>query len=258
MNYARRSRPTLTQAAPARLRWNQEEAVAVMLEKREVCAAMFHGFDWSHWLTGTSGQKFVKISLWLRWGLDPMPKSFRRRCDARLPLRESARDRALRTGELSKYLRSTRCKKWALRGSKRCRLHGGLSTGPKTSEGKARTVAAMVEGRPRLLEKLKAEGKPMPWGRKRGGVNRSAAERELARASKEHARARRNLEAFLSQKLRRQRRQAREGVTSDDGSMPWSDIQILQDRLREADDALERAQVEAAQHKKGARFGRSV
>jgi hypothetical protein len=35
----------------------------------------------------------------------------------------------------------------------------------------------MVEGRRRLLEKLKAEGKPVPWGRKRGGVNRSAAER---------------------------------------------------------------------------------
>jgi hypothetical protein len=116
----------------------------------------------------------------------------------------------------------------------------------------------MVEGRRRLLEKLKAEGKPMPWGRKRGGVNRSAAERELARASKEHARARRNLEAFLSQKLRRQRRQAREGVTSDDGSMSWSEIQVLQDRLREADDALERAQAEVAQHKRSVRLGRSM
>jgi hypothetical protein len=40
----------------------------------------------------------------------------------------------------------------------------------------------MVEGRRRSLEKLKAEGKPVPWGRKKGGVNRSAAERfELAR-----------------------------------------------------------------------------
>src|SRR5262249_35186271 len=45
----------------------------------------------------------------------------------------------------------------------------------------------------RLLEKLKAEGKPVPWGRKRGGVNRSAAERQLAQASKQHARARRDL-----------------------------------------------------------------
>jgi hypothetical protein len=38
--------------------------------------------------------------------------------------------------------------------------------------------------------------------------------------------------------------------------MPWSDIQVLQNRLREADDALERAQAKAAQHK--TRLGRSV
>jgi hypothetical protein len=118
-------------------------------------------------------------------------------------------------------------------------------------------------------------------------VNRSVAERQLARASKEHARAQRDLKEFLSQKFRRQRRQAREivkhevkrllaeheqqrrrlrlpplspeqreaviegfrqrvAVPSDDGSMPWSDVQILQDRLREADDALEQARAEAA------------
>ena len=186
-----------------------------------------------------------------------------------------------------------------LRSSSRCRRSGryaaksvavrtvGFSTGPRTAEGKARTVAAMVEGRRRLLEKLKAEGKPVPWGRKRGGVNRSAAERQLARASKQHARARRDLEAFLSEKFRRQRRQVREvekgeierllaeheeqrrrlrlpplspeqreaviegfrqrvAVPSDDGFMPWSDFQVLQDRLRDADDALEQAQAEAS------------
>jgi type I restriction enzyme R subunit len=31
---------------------DQEEAVAVMLEKYEVCYGMFHGFDWSAWITG--------------------------------------------------------------------------------------------------------------------------------------------------------------------------------------------------------------
>ena len=35
----------------------QEEAVAVMLEKYEVCRGLFHGFDWSAWVTGTSAQK---------------------------------------------------------------------------------------------------------------------------------------------------------------------------------------------------------
>jgi hypothetical protein len=109
------------------------------------------------------------------------------------------------------YLRSSsRCRNWAVRGKKRYRLHGRFSTGPRTAEGKARTIAAMVEGRRRLLEKLKAEGKPVPWGGKRGGVNRSAAERQLAQASKQHARAQRDLKEFLSQKFRRQRRQARE------------------------------------------------
>jgi hypothetical protein len=184
------------------------------------------------------------------------------------------------------YLRSSSwCRNWPVRGKKRCRLHGGFSTGPRTAEGKARTIAAMVEGRRRLLEKLKAEGKPVPWGRKKGGVNRSAVERQLARATKLQARARRDLEAFLSQKFRRQHRQAREVVKrevrgllaeyeeerrrfrlpplspeqrevviddfrqrvvvpSDDGYMPWSDIQVLQDRLREADDALDRAQAD--------------
>ncbi|CAE6794169.1 type I restriction endonuclease subunit R [Nitrospira defluvii] len=31
---------------------NQAEAVAVMLEKFEICRGLFHGFDWSHWMTG--------------------------------------------------------------------------------------------------------------------------------------------------------------------------------------------------------------
>ncbi|WP_454642190.1 type I restriction endonuclease subunit R [Bradyrhizobium liaoningense] len=36
---------------------DQAEAVAAMLEKYEVCRGLFHGFDWSRWLTGTAGQK---------------------------------------------------------------------------------------------------------------------------------------------------------------------------------------------------------
>ncbi len=32
---------------------DQAEAVAVMLEKYEVCRGLFHGFDWSRWTTGT-------------------------------------------------------------------------------------------------------------------------------------------------------------------------------------------------------------
>jgi len=32
---------------------DQSEAVAVMLEKYEICCGLFHGFDWSAWMTGT-------------------------------------------------------------------------------------------------------------------------------------------------------------------------------------------------------------
>ncbi len=35
----------------------QEEAVAVMLEKYEICVGLFHGFDWSLWITGTPAQR---------------------------------------------------------------------------------------------------------------------------------------------------------------------------------------------------------
>jgi hypothetical protein len=34
--------------------------------------------------------------------------------------------------------------------NKRCRMHGGLSTGPRTVEGLARTLAAMRAGKERL------------------------------------------------------------------------------------------------------------
>jgi type I restriction enzyme R subunit len=36
---------------------DQEQAVAVMLEKYEICSDFFHGFDWAAWKTGTSAQK---------------------------------------------------------------------------------------------------------------------------------------------------------------------------------------------------------
>lgn len=60
------------------------------------------------------------------------------------------------------------CRNFAIRGKTRCKLHGGMSTGPKTPEGKARVVAAMVEGRRRWVERMKAEGRKFPGGRKPG------------------------------------------------------------------------------------------
>ena len=36
---------------------DQEEAVALMLEKYELCVQLFHGFDWKHWTSGTPTQR---------------------------------------------------------------------------------------------------------------------------------------------------------------------------------------------------------
>jgi type I restriction enzyme R subunit len=58
----RRALATYTEAGgTGRTALNQEEAVALMLAKHEVCAAMFHGFNWSRWLTGTPGQKLTVL-----------------------------------------------------------------------------------------------------------------------------------------------------------------------------------------------------
>ena len=43
---------------------------------------------------------------------------------------------------LAKTRRATLCQKPAIKGRGRCQLHGGKSTGPRTPEGKARSIAA--------------------------------------------------------------------------------------------------------------------
>ncbi len=40
---------------------DQEEAVAVMLEKHEVCCALFHGFDRSAWIAGTPAERLALL-----------------------------------------------------------------------------------------------------------------------------------------------------------------------------------------------------
>jgi len=39
------------------LKHDQEVAVALMLERYEICRDIFHGFDWSHWTKGTPAQR---------------------------------------------------------------------------------------------------------------------------------------------------------------------------------------------------------
>ena len=40
---------------------DQEEAVAVMLEKYEICCGLFHGFDWSKWTTGAPAERLALL-----------------------------------------------------------------------------------------------------------------------------------------------------------------------------------------------------
>ena len=54
-------RPTPRAAARARPAIDQDEAVAVMLEKYEVCCGLFHGFDWSTWITGTPAERLALL-----------------------------------------------------------------------------------------------------------------------------------------------------------------------------------------------------
>ena len=42
---------------------DQDEAVAVMLEKYEVCCGLFHGFDWAKWSTGTPQERLSLLPL---------------------------------------------------------------------------------------------------------------------------------------------------------------------------------------------------
>lgn len=69
------------------------------------------------------------------------------------------------------------CRNWPIDGKKRCRFHGGLSTGPKTVEGKASVIAAMVEGRRRWVERMSADGRKFPGGRKAAKEQNSDVER---------------------------------------------------------------------------------
>jgi len=42
---------------------DQAEAVAIMLEKYEICCGLFHGFDWSKWITGTPPERLSLLPL---------------------------------------------------------------------------------------------------------------------------------------------------------------------------------------------------
>ncbi len=71
--------------------------------------------------------------------------------------------------------RGTACQKPPIKGKRRCRLHGGLSTGPRTAEGKARIAAAhwkrgrrskkFVEARAKIWAELRIIERKMKMAR---------------------------------------------------------------------------------------------
>jgi hypothetical protein len=82
------------------------------------------------------------------------------------------------------------CRMWPLPGKKRCWWHGGASTGPRTAEGKARSLAGRLAGRRRRIAELALEGKKINTGR-RGRKPRPVdeqAERDRAAAAAWEAR----------------------------------------------------------------------
>ncbi len=99
----------------------------------------------------------------------------RKRCDARVKNPVKIGKNGVRVA------RSPHCRAWAMENG-RCRVHGGVSTGPKSPEGKARVVAAMVEGRRKWVERRRAEGRRFTAGRKGGDAWVTKAMRERARA----------------------------------------------------------------------------
>ena len=107
---------------------------------------------------------------------DPLSKDQEMTCGAMCKARRNRYD-------LSR--RQRLCKNSPVAGRTRCRFHGGASTGAITPEGKARSIAAMVEGRRQWLERMQDEGKKIPCGRKAGDrwITAAMREGEEARAS---------------------------------------------------------------------------
>ena len=60
---------------------------------------------------------------------------------------------------LAQTRRGTGCQKPPLRGKTRCRLHGGLSSGPRTEQGKARIAQAHYRhgGRSKKFVEMRAK-----------------------------------------------------------------------------------------------------
>jgi hypothetical protein len=103
----------------------------------------------------------------------------------------------------------------------------------------ARTLAAMQAGRRRWLAKLKAEGKPIACGRKKGGHNAPLEEREHAAYLREQDRVYRPIELQM-----RAQRKAERGLERGLRAA-WRQYELEKARYEAADIARRRKREEA-------------
>jgi hypothetical protein len=122
------------------------------------------------------------------------------------------------------------------------------------SQSTPRRAPACASPRATLMCAARSQSIPLPKGSAAASSGSGDGQREVQRLLAEHEEERSRLRfpplspdqrKAVIEGLRR-----RVAVPRDDDSVPWSRVQVLQDRLREADDALERARAEAAKHKR--------
>ena len=77
--------------------FDKADAVAVMLEKHEVCCAMFHGFDWSVWTTGTPADRLTIIPAAQDHILEPEEEEYTNAKDQKGSKRQTKKERFLQS-----------------------------------------------------------------------------------------------------------------------------------------------------------------
>jgi hypothetical protein len=110
------------------------------------------------------------------------------------------------------------CSRPVVPGRARCKLHGGLATGPLSDAGVERSVAAMVAGRRAWLEQLKQEGRKATCGRipKDAGRQQERADRlRVSQAASKHRRILRRAEQNRLKRAARAELQAAERRAED-------------------------------------------
>jgi len=85
-----------------------------------------------------------------------------------------------------------RCLRYPLEGKRRCKLHGGASTGPRTPEGRDNSLSTLTNGHQQWYERMKERGYLFRGGWPKGMprcLDRIIAKARELIASRKHERA---------------------------------------------------------------------